>query len=336
MKQYFNVVFIAVIFVFAGCSSKKVYIPEKDKVVGSWKQKEDLKSSIVDITGNSALLKDGSVLGGDFIANLHVNTQKDCLVSADANWIITSEIDGNLSLIPKNNPANVMHFDLKKTVAAASVKDDILAVVFASNELALYSVKTKEILFHSEGNAPLAVDTRIVNPYFLDDLVLFLTLDGKMVIVNSKEKKIIKSMIISSADKFNNVIAFSVAGDNLIAATGSELLALANKDIREPYEVRDMKYDEKSGIYIATKQGEVINFTPTLQLKSKMKFPFAHFLGMILTSDKLYLLEKEGYIIALEKDLKSYKVYKVSIDSDSYVFAGDKAFYIDDESYPVK
>ena len=332
MKRLVYFAIIASLFAFTGCSTKKVYKPEKDKLAGSWKSKGDINSSIIDISGNCALLKDGSVLANDKVTPLHVDTKKQRLIGADNDWIVTGTIDGNITLTSKDRNET---FDLKKTVAAASVKDDILAVVFASNELALYSVKTKEILFHSEGSAALAVDARIVNPYFLDDLVLFLTLDGKMVIVNSKDKKIVKSMIISTADKFNNVIAFSVAGDNLIAATGYELLALANKDIREPYEVRDMRYDEKDGIYIATKQGEVINFTPTLQIKSKAKFPFAHFLGMILTNDKVYLLEKEGYIIALEKNLKSYQVYKASVDSDSYILAGNKAFYIDDEYYSL-
>lgn len=333
MRRLFYLVIVAAVFVFSGCSTKKVYKPEKDKLAGSWKSKGDLNSTIVDITGNCALLKNGAVLSNDKVMPLHVNTKTQRLIGADNEWVITGTIDGNITLISKGPADHNETFDLKKTVAAASVKDDLLAVVFANNELALYSVKTKDILFHSEGNAALTVDTRVVNPYFLDDLVLFLTLDGKMVIVNAKEKKVIKSMIISTADKFNNVIAFNVAGDNLIAATGYEVLALANKDIRQPSEVRDMRYDDKDGIYIATKQGEVINYTSTLQLKSKMKFPFAHFLGMVLTTDKVYLLEKEGYIIALDKELKTYQVFKASIDSDSYILAGEKAFYIDDEFY---
>jgi hypothetical protein len=336
VKVLFNISLILTIVVFSGCSTKKVFKPQSDKVVGSWKDKADLNESIVDVTANGALLKDGNILSHDTFIGLHVNTKTERLVDADKEWIVTTQIDGNTTLTSSVDSRKKESFDLKKTVAAASVKDDLLAVVFASNELAIYSIKTKDILFHSEGNTPLAVDAKIVNPYFLDDLVLFLTLDGKIVIVNSKEKKILRSMIISSADKFNNVIAFNVAGDNLIAATGNEILSLANKDIRAAYEIRNMRYDAKDEIYIATKQGEVLNLTSTLQVKSKTKFPFAHFLGMITTDDKVYVLEKEGYIIALEKDLKSYKVYKASIDGDSYVYAGDKAFYVDDEFFSVK
>ena len=96
-----------------------------------------------------------------------------------------------------------------------------------------------------------------------------------------------------------------------------------------------MRYD-KDGIYIATKQGEVVNLTPSLQVKAKIKFPFAHFLGMIATDERVYLLEQQGYIISLTKDLVSYDLYNVSIDKDSYIYVGDKAFYVDDEYFSIK
>lgn len=334
MKIFFYLIAIFSLLAFSGCSTKQVFKPTKD-TLGSWKYEDDLNESIVDVTSNSALLEDGSVLAKDKVIDLNISTDKERLIGVSDKWIITSQIDGNLTLISRYNKSLRDRFDLKKTVAAASVKDDLLAVVFASNELAIYSISTKKILFHSEGNAPLVVNAKIVNPYFLDDLVLFLTLDGKIVIVNSKEKKILRSIIVSSADNFNNITAFSVVGNNLVAATGYKLLSLANKEIREPYEIRNMKYD-KDGIYIATKDGQVINLTPTLQVKAKIKFPFAHFLGMIVNDKKVYLLEKEGYIIALSKDLASYDLYNVSISKDSYVYVGDKAFYVDDEYFSIK
>ncbi|WP_345978604.1 hypothetical protein [Sulfurimonas sp. HSL3-2] len=334
MKAFFYLITIAALLVFSGCSTKQVFKPTKD-TIGSWENEDDLNESIIDVTSNGALLEDGSVLVKDSVINPHISVENERLIGISDKWIITSEIDGNLTLISRDDNSVRDLFELKKTVAAASVKDDLLAVVFASNELAIYSIESKKIIFHSQGNAPLAVNAKIVNPYFLDDLVLFLTLDGKIVIVNSKEKKVLRSIIVSSAENFNNITSFSVVDDNLVAATGYKLLSLANKEIREPYEIRNMKYD-KDGIYIATKQGEVVNLTPSLQVKSKIKFPFAHFLGMIVTDERVYLLEKEGYIISLSKDLASYDLYDVSISKDSYIYVGDKAFYVDDEFFYIK
>ncbi|WP_345991464.1 hypothetical protein [Sulfurimonas sp. HSL-1716] len=334
MKTFLYITALFSLLVLGGCSSKQVFEPAKD-TVGSWKYKNDLKDSIVDVTSNGALLQNGSVIVKDNVIDMGISIDKERLIGVSDKWIITSEIDGNLTLISKSDKTLKDIFELKKTVAAASVKGDLLAVLFASNELAIYSVKTKKIIFHSQGNAPLIVNAKIVNPYFLDDLVLFLTLDGRIVIVNSKEKKVLRSIIVSSAENFNNITAFSVVNDNLVAATGYKILSLTNKEIREPYEIRNMKYD-KDGIYIATKQGEVVNLTPSLQVKAKTKFPFAHFLGMIVTDKRVYLLEKQGYIISLTKDLSSYDLYDVSISKDSYVYVGDKAFYVDDEYFSIK
>ena len=334
MKALVYSALILSLFVFGGCSTKQAFKPAKD-TVGSWKYEDDLNESIIDVTSNSALLEDGSVLYKDGVEDMKISVEDERLIGASDKWVITSKIDGQLTIISREDPSVRDVFELKKTVAAASVKDDLLAVLFASNELAIYSVKTKEIIFHSQGNAPLAVNAKIVNPYFLDDLVLFLTLDGKIVIVNSKEKKILRSIIVSSAENFNNITAFNVVGNNLVAATGYKILSLESKEIREPYEIRNMRYD-KDGIYIATKQGEVLNLTSSLQVKAKIKFPFAHFLGMIVTDDRVYLLEQKGYIISLTKDLVSYDLYDVSIDEDSYVYVGEKAFYVDDEYFYIK
>ena len=321
--------------VISGCSSKQYFKPTQ-KTLGDWKNKEGLHSSLVDVGASGAVLADGNVLYKDKIIDLHLDTQDQRLVNVDDDSIITATIDGNLTVISAQNHEQQEHYTLKKTIAAATVKDGLLAVVFASNELAIYSTQTKEILFQSQGNTPLVVDTKIVNPYFLNDLVLFLTLDGKIIIVNSKEKKILRTIIVSSADNFDNITAFNVINNNLLAATGYKILSLEDKEIREPYEIRTMKYDPQDGIYIATKDGTVYNLTSSLQVKAKMKFPFAHFLGMILTDKRVYLLETQGYIIALPKDLSSFELYNAKIDSESYIYTGDKAFYVNDSYFSIK
>lgn len=334
-KIFFSFLFIGAVVLFSGCSSKQVFKPVQ-KTLGDWKYEDDLNESIIDVTANGALLEDGSVLYKDkVITDLNISTENDRLIGISDGWVITAQIDGNVTLTKENNGSVKENIDLKKTVAAASVQGDTLAVVFASDDMALYSLSSKKILFHIEGNPPIVVDTRIVNPYFLDDLVLFSTLDGRIVIVNAKDKKVLRSIIVSSSEHFNNITAFDVVGNNLVAASGYKLLSLTDKERREPYEIRNMKYD-KDGIFIATKQGEIVNLTQGLQVKAKAKFPFAHFLGMILTDDRVYVLEKEGYLISLKKDLSSYELYDVDIDDDSYIYVGDKAFYVDDEYFPIK
>jgi hypothetical protein len=109
---------------------------------------------------------------------------------------------------------------------------------------------------------------------------------------------------------------------------------MSQKEIREKYEIRNIAYSEKN-IYITTKQGDVISLTPDLQLNAKLKFPFAHFLGLIIKKDKIYMLEKEGYIIEAPLDLSTYNVYDADV-KDGYVFIGDNKFYTDDEYLSIE
>jgi len=175
---------------------------------------------------------------------------------------------------------------------------------------------------------------RIVNPYFMNGLVIFSTLDGKIIIVNTKLKKKLRTVIISSSDYFNNVIDFHIVDNKIIAATDSKILSLTKKEIRQKYEIRNIAYDEKV-IYITTKQGEVIALTPDLQVLSKVKFPFAHFLGLISRCEKLYTLDKEGYVITINKITFDYKVQELDFD-DGFVLTGDNLFYVNDKKILVE
>ncbi|MEA3227729.1 MAG: hypothetical protein U9P38_01520, partial [Campylobacterota bacterium] len=210
-----------------------------------------------------------------------------------------------------------------------------LAVLFADNEMSLYNIDTKELLFKEQGAQSLTTDSRIVAPYFMNELVIFATLDGKIVIVNSKLKKSLRTIIVSSQNNFNNIIYLNIIDNKIIAATNTKIMSLAQKEIRVKYEMRNIIYDGNS-IFITTKQGEVIALNPNLDLITKTKFPFAHFLAVIADEDKLYLLEKEGYMIVLDKkNMKEFTVHEIDID-DGYIFLGDKVFYIDDRYISIK
>jgi len=315
----------------SACSTKRVFEP---KSVGSdWEKYGQMKESIVDTSLNVALLEDGSVLTQDGIVKMRVK-EDERVVSYSDNWVITATIDGNLTLTSSKDLSKIEKFDLHKTVASASVKDDTLAVLFADDEIALYSIKEKKAFFRDQGGESLAVNRKIVNPYFLDALVVFSTLDGKVVIVNAKKRKKLRTVIVSAEDDFNNIIYFHMVDNKVVAATGYKILAMSEKEVRAKYDIRTMVYDG-SNLYVATKQGEIVSLTPDLQLNAKVKFPFAHFLGMIASKDKLYILEREGYVIVLDKNMKDYTIHEADV-SDGYIFVTNKAFYVNDEAIVVQ
>ena len=330
MKLYLSTVFLA-LFIFSGCSSKEYFAPEIVK--DDWDKQTFLDETIITTTADGAVLDNGQIVTREGVQEYLLPKGYSYIGQSDG-WIIASKVNGELLLQSINDITTQINFELKKTVAGATVSGDKLAVIFATNEMALYHISTKELVLKEGGNAPIAVDTRIVNPFFLNELVLFLTLDGKVVIINSDSKEVLRSMLVSSEDNFNNIIYFNVIDNVMVAATGYRLFSLSEKERREKYEMRDIIFNDE-GIWITTKEGEVISLTPSLQLKAKRKYPFAHFLGMIYTEDKIFILERQGYIIELSKDLATSDIYELNID-DGYVYVGDKAFYVNDIVYPIE
>ena len=310
------------IVLFTACSTKEVYTP---KLLGDdWNKLEAYDQEILDTSSNVALLEDNKIITKTGIIDYDLNASYR-LISQSDGWIISSSIDGDLILTAQDDQKKREIFKLKKTIASASVHGDDLAVLFADNEMAIYDIQSKAVLFKEQGSKYLAADSRIVNPYFLRDLVLFATLDGKVVIVNKKQKKKLRTVIASSEDAFNNILSLNVIENKIIAATTYKILSMSKKEVRAKYEVRNIAYDEKN-VYVATKQGEVLSLNPSLEVNFKVKFPFAHFYGMISNGDKLYVLEKEGYIIVLDKDSFAYSVHEVDFD-DGFIFTSEKIFY---------
>ncbi|WP_295053770.1 hypothetical protein [Sulfuricurvum sp.] len=332
MKLSTIVLSLSAVLFLSGCSHKEVYKPENIK--GEWRNSGHLSSSISQTTQSAALLDNGHILTKDGEKNIKI-PEDYRLINANDEWIITESPEKNLVLFPEDGSDAKVTFELKRQVAAASIQNDIVAILFTNNEMALYSLESKKLLFKESSNAPIAVDSHIANPYFLKELVLFLTLDGKIVIVNSETKQVLRSVVVSSEEYFNNITYMNVIDNNLVASTDSAVLALSQKEAREKYEIRNIAY-ASDGIWLTTKQGEIIALTPTLQFKAKKKFPFAHFVGLSVQNDRVYALEQEGYMIAITKNLLSYDVYDVDMDSDNKIFLGDGRFYFDDRYITIK
>lgn len=317
--------------IFSACSSKEVYKPTD--VADDWKHSGSSDVTINGISHDAALVDDRKVLAEGKVVDVTV-PQSDKLLGYSNGWVISSDIDGNLTLQNSSGNKKIERFSLKKSIATASVEDDTLAVLFADNEMALYSLSTKSLLLKEQGDAPIVVNSKIVKPFFRDDLVIFSTLDGKIVIINAKIKKKLRTIIVSSEEHFNNIIYFNLVDNKIIAATGHKILSLAKEEVRSAYDIRSAVSDDKN-IFLATKQGEIISLTSDLGQNAKLKFPFAHFLGLILSGEKLYALEKEGYVIEISKDLLTHTVHHVDMD-DGYVYIDGKVFFVHDEYISVE
>jgi len=312
------------LFIFSGCSLQKVYEPKF--TTGTWKDYGDLNSSIVDVENNVAALQEQKLLVDDKLLDFPPKLDaKSRVISYKDKKLIFTSFDDNLTV---DNGNKSITFNFAKTVATAAVSGDTLAVLFGDDEMALYSLSTKEPFFKAQGGEAIALDSKITPPFFMRDLVVFSTLDGKVVIVSTRFKKVLRSVLVSAQEYFNNIIYFNIIDNKIIAATNKALLSLSVKEIKNEYEAREIKYDGKF-LYLFTKQGEVLKLDSNLDVVKKIKFPFAHFLAVVLSDDTLYIYEKEGYLILLNKDnLEDYLVYKVNMP-EGYVYESHDRIYQD-------
>ena len=351
MIRTFLLFFPLLFLLLAGCSSKEYYKPEN--VVNSWPVCKEVRFSAEAIVGETpardaipkwpvckrsastlvakgdqgAVSAQGRIVDEAGLSDYKIPTEQRYL-GQSGGWILYTGIDGNVTLRSTQGKGTIV-MPLEKTVAAAAVHDDFLAVLFASDDMGLYRLSTKKSYFKTQGTPPTAVDVRIASPYFLGSLVVFPTLDGRFVVVDVTNKELLRSTVVSSEPYFDNIFYFNVIGNTMVAATQHRLFSLSDKERREKYDLRNVVFDS-DGIWIATKEGVVAHLTTALQTITKEKFPFAHFLGMIVGKEKVYLLEKEGYLIVMDKAMTQTEVYAVEFD-EGITFAAKNAFYVDDK-----
>jgi len=274
-------VFLISLF-FIGCSSKEYFKPAD--VFDNIDVTDSMQSEIIEISGESATLEDGSIISTRGL-DLTRFPEGFRFVFKNDEWAIGLKTGGELFAVKDTNESKSLK--LSKTIATVSLKDDLLAVIFADNELALYEFSSGTLLFKEPASDSTAVDIRIANPRFLNELVLFPTLDGKIVIVNAQAKELVRTIIVSSEQYFNNIIYFNVVDDTLYAATPSKIYTLGEHEKRVELEARNMVVNKK-GVWVATKQGEIVSLDHSLNILKRVKFPFAHFLGLVVGEDIVY------------------------------------------------
>ena len=132
----------------------------------SWDKYESIGEDIIDITSTSALLDNRKILAKDTKIDIEIAENYRLIANTDG-WILSATVDGKLKLQSVEDKDKTEEFELKKTIASASVKDDNLAVIFADNELGIYSISSKELLLKETVGDALAIDSRIASPYFI-------------------------------------------------------------------------------------------------------------------------------------------------------------------------
>ena len=309
------------LFLFTACSGKKYYEPE-DVSSNIELNKESMSSSISSMNKIGGTLNNKQVITKNGISSYELPEGFNFLnITEDGRIIATNYIDKILI----GNEERVV----KDVVVAASLKNEKLALVYSSNTIELLDINTSKTLFKEYLPLSLANDTRITNPYFMGNLILFPTLNGKVIIVSSSNNESIKNISVDPDNEFNNIISLNVieSTQTLIVASPNKIVSISPKEIlSKDYEIRDIIVN-KENIYLATIDGQIIKLTANLDQVAKKKYKYAKIHALAFT-DSLYAVESQGYLINIKDDFAEDTIYNFGFDNEERMIAiGNKVYF---------
>ena len=309
------------LFLFTACSGKKYCEPE-DVSSNIELNKESMSSSISSMNKIGGTLNNKQVITKNGISSYELPEGFDFLnITEDGRIIATNYIDK--ILIGKEERV------VKDVVVAASLKNEKLALVYSSNTIELLDINTSKTLFKEYLPLSLANDTRITNPYFMGNLILFPTLNGKVIIVSSSNNESIKNISVDPDNEFNNIISLNVieSTQTLIVASPNKIVSISPKEIlSKDYEIRDIIVN-KENIYLATIDGQIIKLTANLDQVAKKKYKYAKIHALAFT-DSLYAVESQGYLINIKDDFAEDTIYNFGFDNEERMIAiGNKVYF---------
>ena len=321
-------ILLAILFIlFAGCSQKQYFTPNKESIAGKVEFDGKLESHISQSNKNGALLEDGTLIAKDGIYNINLK-ENDSFLNTSGDLILVANYETNKLSILNKDGKELKSFIFEYMPISASLRDNILAVVLSNNSFLLWDTNVNEKLFSSDNATSYAINSKVASPLFIDEVVVFPALDGKVVVLNLNNFQILHTIALSSEEYFNNIIYLASSGKNLIIATSNKLMTfIDNKDFSRDLNIIDLLYTNNK-IYVLSLEGEVIAFDLLLNELNKVKFQYAN-LSSIIISDNIYTLESQGYMIKIDPNNFEDSIYEIDIDEYKNSFYTNDVIYYD-------
>lgn len=316
---------LSVLLVLSGCAGKQYFEPEDTEDFDG--KISSIDSELQTFNRSGATLENGYYLSQDGLSKTALPEGFEFINYSNNTLIATNNKDKIL--------LNDEIIEINDVVVAASIENDNLALVFSNNTIAIYNTNEKKIVFKEYYQESIANDIRITNPLFMNNLILFPTLDGKVIVVSKNENKSVKTIVVDPDSTFNNIIYLNVVQDTLIAASNNKVIAVGTGNLNvQDYEIREI-ITSNSHIYIATIDGQLIKLDLNLNEIASKKYKFAKFYALAF-SDALYALESQGYLIKVEEDFVKDTIYDFSFSTNAKAITIGNTIYFEDNYVTFK
>ena len=309
--------------VTTGCGSKQYFSPEKTYNLSIQNSGDNIVYYSRDgatLASGKVLTKDGSV-GFKLPKGFH-------FINKSSNLTLSADDQGNSQVINSRGEASSIKFP--KALIAGTIVGKQLIFLLQNNSFGVYDLERKSVVYSNKAEKAYAIDTRVANPLQIDNLVVIPTLDGKLTVLNLGTLKAVKEMYVSTESTLNNIIYLDRIGNTLISATPHKVLTVSNQGKKElEIGISDVIVDGGS-IFVFSKDGTIKKVSKALLVESEKKFRFAHFSVATVYNNRVYALDKQGYLIVSNRTFSKYKVYKGS-EVDSHAFISNGKLYYNGE-----
>ncbi|WP_024953927.1 hypothetical protein [Sulfurospirillum arcachonense] len=323
MKYIKYLIPLIILLLLSGCGTKRQNFEPKS-ISGEIDYDGALPAKIVDVVRSGATLENGQIITKDGLLDIKIPENYTFIGDSKGRYLATSKC-GNLVVLDKNSHV-IYEKKFDSVVATATIKEDLLAVILGNNTQLLIDITSKKELYKNNGDKVYAHDSKIAAPYFLTSLIIFPTLDGKLLIIDLKTNKLLRDVVVKSEKFFSNIIYLDVLGDRLVAATKQRVVSINPKSMAFlDEEVKDVII-LKNRVLVFTKDGRIILTDADLKVLKTKKFKFASFVGTI-HGEFIYIVERGGFLIATDLNLISSNIYELPDEIESYVYTTNDKFY---------
>lgn len=320
-----------VVFIgFFGCSQRKSFVPER--LEGSVTFNHFLPSGLERSNRNGLVLDNNDVITKEGKTLLKLRKHARFLNETQRYYVVMQDCQ-TIELIDKTTQAT-KKFNTSSCAISANIKDNFLAYVLIDNSYGVFDINTQEVLFNDRGASIIAIDSLNASPVFLETLVVFPTLDGQLVSVSLKSLKTERTVIVHSEKFFSNIIFLQVVDSKIFSATPKRLLSLIDgKQYDYEANIKDVKI-HNGFLYVLTLEGKVVQLDFTMRVVNEALLPFAVLNAIVIVDNKLFTMERNGYLIEFDLGNFEYKVYTLQdilgkVLRNKIVFYDDKRIYYD-------
>ncbi len=317
-----------------GCGSKFYFNPPKDEVKGRVSYTRSINSPIVFITRNGATLKNRRFItkNGE-IPEVFLPKNARYLNESEEYYLATNNFKELILIHKETKETRSLPFDFNPV--SASMRDNLIALVFDNNTLSIFDIQTNKSLYKLENPPAPTNDTLIASPYFLGDIIILPTLDGKLAIVDKINMKMVRNIVVNGDKYFNNVIFLEAIDNRMVAATPKRVISVSPSVINTfEANIKDILF-VGDRIFLFTSEGEVILTDRDLNETKRIKFPFAHFTGAN-HGQKISILETRGYMINIADDLSEHEIIKIPGKIKKPVFSANRKIFVNDSYFQIK